>query len=367
MPRLITHPERLPLLALGMVSLVAGLWAGLLRVGWDLATPRPDWVLVHGPLMVSGFLGTLIALERAVALGRLWGYAVPFLSGLGGVTMIVGAPSILSRSLWLYAALGLLAIFLALARRQYAWYLMVMAVGALLWAVGTGLWLFGATLPDVVLWWGGFLVVTIAGERLELSRFRQWPRQIEVLLMAAIGFVVLALPVSLVDATLGVRLVGAGLVGVACWLMVYDIARRTIAQTGLTRYMAVALLTGYAWLAVSGAALMRSGPGTAGPSYDLVLHTLFLGFVFAMIFAHAPVIFPAVLGVRMAYRPWFYGPLVLLHVSLMLRVIGDIGLWGEGRRIGGLLNAATILVFILTMASSVHARTQPTPVTRPSM
>ncbi|MBG0830117.1 hypothetical protein HS041_20330 [Planomonospora sp. ID67723] len=39
----------------------------------------------HGPLMALGFLGTLLCLERAVALRRRWGYAAPVLSALGAL------------------------------------------------------------------------------------------------------------------------------------------------------------------------------------------------------------------------------------------------------------------------------------------
>lgn len=63
------HPERVPLLALGVLLLLAGLWTGLLRLGWEL--PLLLFASYHGPLMVSGFSGTLIGLERAVALSSL--------------------------------------------------------------------------------------------------------------------------------------------------------------------------------------------------------------------------------------------------------------------------------------------------------
>jgi hypothetical protein len=59
---------RLPLLGLAGAALLAGLWAGLVRLGWAVPPGHPAWVANHGPLMISGFLGTLISLERAVAL-----------------------------------------------------------------------------------------------------------------------------------------------------------------------------------------------------------------------------------------------------------------------------------------------------------
>ncbi len=44
---------------------------------------------------------------------------------------------------------------------------------------------------------------------------------------------------------------------------------------------------------------------------------------FAMIFAHAPIVSPAVLGMTMVYSARFYAPLFLLHAFLLLRVGGD--------------------------------------------
>lgn len=63
---------RLPLLALGMLALVAGVAGGLARLGGHALLPgaAAAW---HGPLMVGAFFGTVIALERAVALGARWG------------------------------------------------------------------------------------------------------------------------------------------------------------------------------------------------------------------------------------------------------------------------------------------------------
>jgi hypothetical protein len=46
------------------LALLTGMWVGLARMGWALPTPN---LFIHGPLMISGFLGTLISLERAGA------------------------------------------------------------------------------------------------------------------------------------------------------------------------------------------------------------------------------------------------------------------------------------------------------------
>ena len=62
---------RFPVLAVGFLTLVLALWGGLARIGWELPVTS-TLPLQHGPLMISGFLGILISLERAIALG--WGW-----------------------------------------------------------------------------------------------------------------------------------------------------------------------------------------------------------------------------------------------------------------------------------------------------
>lgn len=39
-----------------------------------------------------------------------------------------------------------------------------MSIGALAWVVGNALWLTGSPVYRIILWWAGFLVLTIAGE-----------------------------------------------------------------------------------------------------------------------------------------------------------------------------------------------------------
>jgi hypothetical protein len=99
------------------------------------------------------------------------------------------------------------------------------------------------------------------------------------------------------------------------------------------------------------------GATYAGPLYDAILHMVFVGFVIAMIFGHAPIIFPAILGVPVRYFPAFYGHLILLHLSLLLRVIGDLTNQFDIRRWGGLLNEVAILLFLgMTIYSIVKGK-----------
>ena len=97
------------------------------------------------------------------------------------------------------------------------------------------------------------------------------------------------------------------------------------------------LLAGYFWLAVGGVLIALQ------IAYDAALHAIFLGFVFSMVFGHAPVILPAVLRTALPYHPVLYAPLALLHGSLAARILlsKPLGAWG---------NAAAIALFILCAA-----------------
>jgi len=145
---------------------------------------------------------------------------------------------------------------------------------------------------------------------------------------------------------LGTRLAGAGLLAMAVWLLLQDVARRTIRTTGLTRFIAACLLPGYLWLGAGGVMALILGGVAAGPHYDAMLHAVFLGFVLSMIFGHAPIILPALLGVPQVYHPTFYAHLTLLHLTLLVRVISDLSGWPAGRQWAGLLNVIVLLLFL---------------------
>ncbi len=358
---------RLPLLALAGLSLLAALWAALARVGWRLpALPLPI-VAQHGALMVSGFLGTLIALERAVALGWRWTYAAPLFSGLGALALLTGLPPALGHGLLALGALGLTALFAQLLRTHRTLFVAMLGLGALLWLAGNLLWWAGRPLAQVTPWWAGFLVLTIAGERLELARVLMLRRAARTAFLLAVGVLLAGLALSLWTFDPGLRLAGLGMLALGLWLLRNDLARRTIRQRGLTRFIAACLLPGYLWLMAGGALWLAPGGGhSSGPLYDAMLHRIVLGFVISMIFGHAPLILPAVLGkegrpagspvLELAYRPAFYVHLALLHGSLLLRVAGDLSGGAALRRWGGLLNVLALLLFLAMMARSVRRK-----------
>ncbi len=346
---------RYVLLLLGMASLLAAMWGGLGRLGLKMPLPELQLAIYHGPLMVSGFLGTLISLERAVGMGHKWAYIAPASTGLGALMLIAGLPAAWGALFMSLGSLVLLIIFIAIIRLQTSLFTVTMGTGALLWLAGNCLWLTGSPVWTTVFWWTGFLLLMIAGERLELTRIIRFTKTVKAAFAGAIGIYTLGLFISIFRPDAGVRILGLGMMAVTLWLIRYDIAWRILRTDGLPRFMAACLISGYVWLGIAGAIAVSTVIPPAGPIYDAILHTFFLGFVFSMIFAHAPVIFSAVLNLPVAYRPRFYVHLVLLQLSLILRIAGDLSGWEDGREAGGLLNVFVILLFLANTGSSVYA------------
>jgi hypothetical protein len=346
--------RRVPLLAAALLSMAYGVWLGLLRVGWILPLPWPDQLILHGPLMIGGFLGTLIGLERAIGIAKRWAYLAPVCSALGAIVLVFGPPGSPGPLLIAAGSAMVTVVLLTIFRRQPSLFVFTMVAGTACWLVGNLGWLAGAAIFRVVFWWVAFVVLTIAGERLELNRLLRPTTMSRALFV--LGGAVLILGAALLPAApaAGARTLGTGLIAISGWLARNDVARRTIRQHDLTRYIAACLLAGYAWLAVAGFLLLTTAATSPGTLYDAILHSIFVGFVVSMIFGHAPIVFPAVLGVPLRYRSIFYAHLVVLHVATAMRVVGDLNQeLGRLRAWGALGNAAAIALFVVTTVGSL--------------
>ncbi|MBY6060250.1 hypothetical protein [Microbacterium esteraromaticum] len=335
-----------------MFALLAGLDAGLLLLGLDAPVTTERLPDVHGMLLVLGFVGTLISLERATALGRPYGFIAPALLGAGAVLLVTDpVPLIVAKWMLVAGAAGFVLLCVPLWRRQYDAALLTQLLGAALALAGALIWTGQDTLTRVIPWLIGFVVLTIAAERVELARITMGPGAGIRLLFHAWA-VTGALVVGLVLPDVGAILLGLALLSLAGWLVVHDVARRTIRATGVTRYMAACILAGYVWLGVAAVVLLLGEP-TGQAAYDAVIHAVFLGYTFSMIMAHATTILPAVLRIRLPYRPAFWVPAALLQVALIVRVwFGD----GLGMPVawqtGGVLGVAALLLFFATAATS---------------
>lgn len=348
-------PKARLLLALPAVaSLVCGVLSGLAR----LSLPMPDHIAgligVHGALMIGGFFGTVIGLERAVALGKFWPYAAPLFSGVAGLALIAGAPALIAPVALCVSALVMTAACTGVWVRQKAAHHATLALAALAWFAGNAVWMLDGSVAPAVPLWAAFLLLTIAGERLELSRFLPTPPWARAMFALIAGVLPAGALLALMNESAGLLLFAAALLALALWLLRYDIARRTIRTSGLARYMAACLLSGYAWLAI--AAILGALGGLQGGSTlrDATLHALLLGFVFSMVFGHAPIILPAVSTLKFRWHPGFYLPLALLHLGLAARVVAGLADRFPLRQQAAVANALTLVLFLLMVVTSLR-------------
>ncbi len=334
----------LMLLAVG--SLLLGLYTGLVRLGVLAPGNLQTNGMLHGPLMINGFLGTLISLERAAALRQHWTWSAPVLLALSTVLILSGITTIGSFFL-LAGTVMLVAVLSYVLRIDPALYHLIMLLGAFCLLIGNVLFVMNYPLFELVFWWVGFPVLTIFGERLELNRIMRPPMRATQVFT---GIILLwMMMVALLHLNTPAPWYGLMLLFIlpAAWMIRYDVARKTIGSTGWTRFSALCMLTGYFWLIIAGIYASSVGQPVAGLPYDALLHMIFIGFVFSMIFAHAAFILPALTGMEVPYSHYFYLPFALLHGFLLVRVLTDFTGVPELQQIGSYGNLAAILIFMI--------------------
>lgn len=339
--------------AAALVSAIAG---GLVRAGVALpAVSHGPWLghatSEHAFLMMVAFMGTVVGLERAVALKRPWCWLAPLAAASAGVAMLLGF-QLTALMLAAAASIVFLVVNLDVVIRQFAAHTVLLLVGSASWLVGNLAYLVGHEVSAVMPWWFAFLVLTIAAERLEMTRLMRRQRGAAATLVVVLASLLVGAMGSLLGLVAGAVIYGLSLTALAVWLVVFDIARRTVRTAGLSQYMAVCLLTGYVWLAIAGAGWVAMGIGL--PTRDIALHALGLGFIFSMMLGHAPVILPALVRVKVLFGWPFYIAFFLLHGSLVVRLLaGSYSFVWLSR--GAIGNALAIVTFAATMVGAAMA------------
>ena len=278
---------------------------------------------------------------------KTWAWAGPAFHVLAVLTLLAGAPRPVPAVCFALSFLVLGFIYLEVHRRQPTLAVLVQAAGviggiaaSLLWAMNPS---FATAMPLCVL----YVVATIIGERMELARVTIVGTRAEnlitalVLALAAAGVIYILVP------AVGYRLMGALLLAISLTTVRVDVAKNLVRAKGLPQYSAACMLAGYFWLALAGLAWLGMGQ-VSGFSYDASVHTIFLGFVMSMIFAHAPIILTSVIRKMLPYSPVLYVPMVLLHAGLMVRVGADIFAHTGVYQVGGMTNVVAVLLFVLS-------------------
>lgn len=349
----LSGPLRSILLVVAGASMVAGFSGGLARLGLvpALATSAEH----HGALMICGFFGTLISLERAVAQDGRAALAVPALAGCGSVLLAAGFTEPAAAA-FLLSGLGLLAMTAAATWRLPTLFTVVMTVGAALWPLGTFWWMAGAAVSEVAYVWLGFLILTITAERIELSRLSMPGIVSRAALVTIMALFVAALAMG--QPWTGSRLLAASLGALALWLACSDIAVRTVRIGGQARFCAVCLLLGYGWLSVAAGTLLWWPPADTPFGHDAAIHAIGLGFVLSMVFAHAPIILPAVARVGVRYVPALYGPTAMLQAAVAIRIGGDVAQSYGLIAASAWLAITSLAAYIATLASTSVRRSR---------
>lgn len=333
-------------MALALLSLLAGIAAGLIRIGWDI--PITPLAVHHGVIMVGGFLSTLIAFEKVIPLKQKRYLVVPVLNAL---SMLVVIPALHSVGLvFLFAgAAGMLWIFGKYSFQQpqdLAHQLML--AGSVLLLIGHTFFISTHFYPSAVMWWMGFILFVITAERLELSKFLPVTKNKKIVLV----LLLLAFPLGLLlpHHSIGKYITSASLIGIGVWMLRFDIIKIGLRKNGLTRYNSVALLVGNIWLIMTGLLLIAL-PDDALLGYDSLIHGFFIGYVFTMIFAHGPIILPGVLGLmHKPYHCILYLWLLMLHLSLLTRIIANSYFLSTVKMYTGAVSGLAILLFFMTLA-----------------
>jgi hypothetical protein len=300
--------------------------------------------------MVCGFFGVVISLERAVAIGRLWAYAAPLLAGAGTGAALHGMAAA-TPGLVLAGSVVLLAASLDVLRRQPERFMAVIAVGAGCWTVGAALWAAGPAGACT-----GRLVAGLPGA----DHRRRAAGAVALHAALATGQ---RLFVAVVAATAGAAGMAPGLgpapvrralLALALWLLRQDIARRTVKEKGLTRFIAVCLLSGYCWLAAGRRVMLvfRDWRRAARPTTRRCTPCCWASSSRWSSATRRSSSRPCCAW-RCPTIPLFYAPLALLHASLLLRVAGDAAGHFDWTRWGALLSALALLAFIASTAAAV--------------
>ncbi|MFZ6051206.1 hypothetical protein [Halocola ammonii] len=326
-----------------VMSLLVGIFGGWIRMGWGI--DLEEGASHHGVIMTGGFLGGLISLERASTMKSRWWLAFPAMAGISILFFLMDF-DLTAHLLITFTSAGLLILCIerTLVRSESYWYFLL--AGALFWLIGNLKLLQTDFVPASVGWWIGFILFTIFGERLELSRFVPVPKTAKAIFwfLSCLLLISFLLPFH----SIGRSVNAFAILLLTVWFLRHDIARKSVRKPGIFRYTGLSMMVAYGWLVVHCIILMfKSGHSFF---YDLYLHTFFLGFAFSMIWAHAPSILPAVLKLRVKlFHPVLWVFWWLFQLTLAGRVMVTFLAEPSSRKILVLINGIALLLMLASM------------------
>ena len=355
------------LIGAGLAALL-GLVAALIRADLIHPSGRVPLADLHGGLMVYGFLGAAIGLERAVAYRSggsskpSWGFFAPALGLLGSLLCLLSlmvsshgdAPAWVRVELfggipWTLSMLVLTAMYLAIWRRQPSAEVLIQVLGSLVGLVGAAAWVAGLDASVLAPTWLFFLILTIVGERVELARAVFSDIRLESGILGLSLLTVLMLPIQAMAPSVGYPLLGLSLGLLLLVMASHDVAKGTFRHGGLPGFMGTCMLSAYAWGLLAALIWMVAPLDSSTYWGDMALHALAVGFIMTMVIAHVCMIVPSVIRRPLPFHPLLWGAWALMQVGLLIRLLGAIRLYTPLWKAGNLLNVLGILSMMLTV------------------
>ncbi len=354
--------HRFVILLFAGIAAIAGTVAALSRSNLPTIINRAPLADAHGAIMVFGFLGTAISMERSVAFRAgsaskpKWGFIAPILSALGvfvfmgEMLRIVPMPAVWQlypATLWALSMLMLSAVYIGIWFRQHSMSVIIQVMGSFVGFCGAALWARGINASILAPWWMVFLTLTIVGERLELSHATVLDGHVEPTLLSATIAIVLSLPIQLMMPSIGFVCFGLSMGVLLVTMLINDTARRTWNKPRLTGFMGTCMLVGYVWAILASLVWVFAPNGGTDYWADFSIHALAIGFVLSMVAAHVCVIVPAIVRRPMPYHWVIWIPWGILQLGLLLRFIGTVQtvtlLW----QVGDAINVAGVLCLMI--------------------
>lgn len=306
---------------------------------------------LHPIIMVFGFLASIVMAERVVGISvfpelkdsKLLFSMVPLVA-VGVVSEIFGYTEsesfvkYLGSSLLIAGCIVFVSVLIRLTRKsgiKMPFYYMILSVVPLLGSAALSSFELPAGEPAFIMLLLSFPMIFILGERVELSKFtsaRSSTKKFEAAFVLSILAVTLFSIASLlssyriqVDITsIGLFFLFATLLAVlSAEISNFKILTKSIQP--LQRYVSIHTRIAYGW-AISGiifAEIYFLSP-LSFDFYDAFIHSLAVGFIGTMLLAHGPVILPSVTGRKLESSSISIGPLLLLTIANLIRIVGDI-------------------------------------------
>ncbi len=369
----LTRFQRITML-LGLFCFLGGVLTGV----WKIALTRgfllpgiPDFWPQHGHWMLTGFLTTIIMLERLVAMGSTFFLWIPFAYAGGALTLQTGF--IGSRILVLLAFAGWVLHRIRAVRHFQSLEKPSTEIGA--FAVLTLILLQKrgfAQRPDFAL--AGFFAIIsiIALERLEIfmKLDRRGPKYTWVSLLVLLGYS----GYTIFQSEPHIPFYGLLALIVMGLVAYHDASVRTALQSlknrqmlrafpPLYRSVTQALYVAYFWLFTGILFMLMWSKLPGATAKDMLFHSFGLGFIMSMILAHLPIMMPVFLGGKPVQRVpmalfWTFQVATFFRIGADLFVAQQMILWKWSGWITGLVHLIVFFAyaFRIMYQSKMHQR-----------